>query len=110
MREAEKKQDPDEKDYVVLDEFPAYFNGDGIISKFRDRLFLFNPDKKELTELLKDDPYFNFDFHYVDGTDLYFTGDSYTQSKARKSALYQLDLNSLEYLFSAFAKRRVVNF
>ncbi|TXJ88671.1 S9 family peptidase [Lactobacillus delbrueckii] len=97
LREAEKKQDPDEKDYVVLDEFPAYFNGDGIISKFRDRLFLFDPAKKELTELLKDDPYFNFDLHYVDGTDLYFTGDSYTQSKARKSALYQLDLNSLEY-------------
>lgn len=97
LREAEKKQDPDEKDYVVLDEFPAYFNGDGIISKFRDRLFLFDPAKNELTELLTDDPYFNFDLHYVDGSALYFTGDSYTQSKARKPALYQLDLNSLEY-------------
>lgn len=46
LRAAEKKQDPDEKDYVVLDEFPAYFNGDGIISKFRDRLFIFDPAKR----------------------------------------------------------------
>ncbi|GHV98426.1 peptidase S9 [Lactobacillus nasalidis] len=96
LREAEKKQDPDQQDYIVLDEFPAYFNGDGIISKFRDRLFVFDPAKQELTELLQEDPYFNFDLHYVAGSVLYFAGDSYTRSKARMPGLYRLDLDKLE--------------
>ncbi len=96
LNEAAKKQDPDSKDYLVMDEFPAYFNNEGIISKLRDRLFIFDLRTQQLTELLKDDQYFAFDLYKVFGNTLYFTGDSYTHSKSLKPALFSMDLKTLQ--------------
>lgn len=96
LNEAAKKKDPDAKDYIVMDEFPAYFNNQGVISKLRDRLFIFDPKTQQLTELLKDDKYFAFDFFQACGQTLYFTGESYTHSKSLKPALFAMDLDTLK--------------
>lgn len=96
LNEAEKKKDKDSKDYTVLDEFPAYFNGDGVLSKLRDRLYLYDLSSRKSTELLPDDKYFNFDDHYLFDNTLYFVGDSYTQAKSRKPGLFALNLTTLE--------------
>ncbi len=75
---------------------PPTSTGDGVLSKLRDRLYLYDLSSRKLTELLPDDKYFNFDDHYLFDNTLYFVGDSYTQAKSRKPGLFALDLTTLE--------------
>ena len=85
---AEKKE---EKDYQVLDELPFYFNGAGYVNKHRTALFLFEEESGKLTRLTKE----NFDVSSAhlspDGTQLLFTGESYTTKRKLRSGVYRYD-------------------
>ena len=85
---AEKKE---EKDYQVLDELPFYFNGAGYVNKHRTALFLFEEESGKLTRLTKE----SFDVSSAhlspDGTQLLFTGESYTTKRKLRSGVYRYD-------------------
>ena len=85
---AEKKE---EKDYQVLDELPFYFNGAGYVNKHRTALFLFEEESGKLTRLTKE----SFDVASAhlspDGTQLLFTGESYTTKRKLRSGVYRYD-------------------
>ena len=85
---AEKKE---EKDYQVLDELPFYFNGAGYVNKHRTALFLFEEEGGKLTRLTKE----SFDVSSAhlspDGTQLLFTGESYTTKRKLRSGVYRYD-------------------
>ena len=85
---AEKKE---EKDYQVLDELPFYFNGAGYVNKHRTALFLLGggerqahpPHQGELRRVLRSPE--------PDGTQLLFTGESYTTKRKLRSGVYRYD-------------------
>ena len=85
---AEKKE---ETDYQVLDELPFYFNGAGYVNKHRTALFLFEEESGKLTRLTKE----SFDVSSAhlspDGTQLLFTGESYTTKRKLRSGVYRYD-------------------
>lgn len=87
-----KEDDPDSKDYEVLDELPFYFNGRGIINKLRTQLYLYDLKSKK-NKLLTTDKYFNLaDCFWLDGQ-LYITGTSYQNEDAHfDNGLYKVDL------------------
>lgn len=75
----------------MLDELPFYFNGAGYVNKHRTALFLFEEEGGKLTRLTKE----SFDVSSAhlspDGTQLLFTGESYTTKRKLRSGVYRYD-------------------
>lgn len=84
---AEKKS----TDYQVLDELPYYFNGQGYINKFRDRLYVWDLEEEKLTELFKDDPSFTVMETFVAKEKVYVVGVSYQTRRPFDGAVYEVD-------------------
>ena len=65
-----------EKDYEVFDEIPFWGNGEGVINKRRQALFLISLDPWEIRRVTED-AFFNVDSVEVLGDDAWFTGRRY---------------------------------
>ena len=65
-----------EKDYEVSDEIPLWGNGEGVINKRRQALFLISLDPWEIRRVTED-AFFNVDSVEVLGDDAWFTGRRY---------------------------------
>ncbi|MCH3904228.1 MAG: S9 family peptidase [Lactobacillus sp.] len=88
------ENEPD-SDYVVLDELPTHFNGEGTVNKLRTHLFSYDLSTKELTDLAFDQYLHVHDFALSqDHHQLLFAGDVYHTKRPVQPSLYQLNLKS----------------
>lgn len=88
-RAAVAKEYEENRDYEVLDEIPFWINGQGFVNKRRTALFLCNVATGEVSRVTE--PLLSVDSVAVSGTDVYFTGESYTAKSREISALWKLD-------------------
>lgn len=80
-------------DYLVLDELPTHFNGEGVVNKLRTHLFTYNLTSGHLQDLAFD-PYLHVhDFSLSQNRQtLLFAGDVYHHRRPVQPSLYQVDL------------------
>lgn len=102
-KEGAKKQIEEEKDYLVFDEIPFWFNGAGVTNKKRSHLFLFDTESDtvtDLTDILKDSAgeYMNISLPELDksGTKAVFTSESYKDKMKMTNDLFIVDLKDMK--------------
>ena len=85
-----------EKDYEVFDEIPFWGNGEGVINKRRQALFLISLDPWEIRRVTED-PFFHVDSVEVLGDYVWFTGRRYeSRMPLAADCLCRLNLRSGE--------------
>lgn len=80
------------KDYEVLDEIPFWGNGKGFTNKKRNRLFIYDREKNEIspvTDTIMDVEYFT----YKDGKVLYI-GNSFINKKGTSEGIFCYDIKN----------------
>ncbi|MBP0970091.1 MAG: S9 family peptidase [Oscillospiraceae bacterium] len=90
----------DNEDYIVLDEYPFFFNGAGFINGNRNNLFLLDRDTLEPKRIVP--PTMDVESVTVDGRKIYFLGNDFDSFKGIYSDLYcyDLDTDELRKLYS----------
>lgn len=80
----------DEEDYLVLDEYPFFFNGAGFINGTRNNLFLVNKKDFTIKKITND----TMDVESVEIKDdmVYFVGNDYESMKTMFASIYQYDV------------------
>ena len=84
-----KKKD---EDYIVLDEYPFFYNGAGFINGTRNGLFLVDKKTGEANEIV---PYtMDVESVVVNGNKVYILGNNYESMKDLFSSVYEYDLET----------------
>lgn len=87
---AEKLREREEnKDYIVCEEYPFYYNGKGFRSNLRDALFLYDSRTRQLRRLSQPDMKV-WDVAYVNGV-FYFMGEEFQELTPYRKGAYRLD-------------------
>lgn len=82
-------------DYLVLDELPTHFNGEGVVNKLRQHLFTYDLASGQLRDLAFDPFLHVHDFSLSQNHQtILFAGDVYRQRRPVQPSLYQVDLPS----------------
>lgn len=78
------------EDYVVLDEYPFVFNGEGVVNGIRHALFLYDKQSGEITDLTPE----TMDVETYDhqGARIVFSGIDFEHVKLKWSKVYEIDV------------------
>ena len=98
-KQAYEKSLKDDEDYIVLDEYPFFYNGAGFINGDRNNLFLIDRQTLEVKRIVP--PTMDVESVDVDGDKVFFLGNDFDSFKGIYSDLYCYDLSSdkLETLY-----------
>ena len=91
-KRAYHKHVKDEGDYLILDEYPFFFNGAGFINGTRTNLFLVNKETCEITRIGT----YTMDVESVEtiGDKVYFLANDYESMKTMFASVYMYDVNT----------------
>lgn len=85
----EKKKDDD---YLILDEYPFFFNGEGIINGNRSTLLLVNKKTMEIKDLVKET--IDVESYDICGDEIVYAGVDYTSFKGKWSYVWKVNVSS----------------
>ncbi len=85
---ASKKAD---EDYLVLDEYPFFYNGAGFINGTRNGLYLVDKNDLSITRVF--DAGMDVEYVDVDGDNVYVMGNCYASMKRMYSSIYCFNVN-----------------
>ena len=85
----------DNADYLILDEYPFFFNGAGFINGTRTALFLVNKQTLEVQRITE--ATMDAEATEIIGNKIYFTGNNYESMKTMFSSIYCYDVSTGEY-------------
>ena len=83
------KQEKDNSDYIVLDEYPFCYDGAGIINGNRNSLFLVNKKTYRIVDMLPET--MDVEHYDVKGTKILYSGVDFTNFKGKWSWVYEYD-------------------
>lgn len=96
LSEEEQKQALENKkkddDYIILDEYPFFFNGEGIINGNRSTLLLVNRKTHEIKDLVKET--IDVESYDICGDELVYCGVDYTSFKGKWSHVWKMNVVS----------------
>ncbi|MDD6467956.1 MAG: S9 family peptidase [Erysipelotrichaceae bacterium] len=96
MDEQEKKAYHTKKeknnDYLVLDEYPFFYNGTGFINGTRNNGYLVNKKDHSITKITPDT--MDIEHVIIDGNRLYLLANDYQSMKKMWSSIYQYDIHT----------------
>ena len=85
----------DNADYLILDEYPFFFNGAGFINGTRTALFLVNKNTLEVQRITEET--MDAEATEIIGNKIYFTGNNYESMKTMFSSIYCYDVSTGDY-------------
>lgn len=88
-RAAVEEEKRAEHDYLVFDEYPFYYNGEGIINGNRNTLFLINKKTLEIKDLVP--PTVEVQTYDVDGGDIVYSGVDFTTVRWMTSRVWKVN-------------------
>ncbi|MBR5047101.1 MAG: S9 family peptidase, partial [Eubacterium sp.] len=90
---AKAEERKEEKDYLVAEETPFWFNGQGVTNDLRSALFLIDPKGKKPVRRITA-PAFDVGSFISDGDMLYYTGSTRTRCLSLYNKLYAYSLST----------------
>ena len=93
-KEKIRKEKEENRDYFVFDEYPFFFNGQGIINNNRNSLFLV--DKKTLATKKITADTMDVESYDIDNGRIIFSGSDFDTFKGKFSKVFEIDLTTLK--------------
>ncbi len=93
-KKAYLKKRKEDEDYLIFDEYPFFFNGEGIINGNRTTLFLIDKKTKKIKNIVKNT--IDVESYDIDDGKLVYSGVDYTTFKGKWSHVWQYDILSDE--------------
>lgn len=89
QRKDQDQKERDNDDYVVLNEYPFVFNGEGVVNGNRHSLFLYDKKSGTITDLIP--LTIDVESYDIKGTKILFSGIDFQQVKLKWSWVYEVD-------------------